>query len=79
MCSAEIHKDTGLKNGDQKGTLPAVPLQEETFRPAASDTPGGRRKPETTVTSVFIHVFSQACSKILEKNQVKSTQNSILT
>lgn len=63
MCSAEVYKDTALKNREPKGTLPAAPLQEETFGPAASDTPGGRRKPETTITSVFIHVFSHACPK----------------
>lgn len=79
MSSAAVHKDTVLKNWDQK-SLPAAALQKETFPPAASDTPGGRRKPETRVTSGFIHAFRQVSPKYLKITTFDTnTKDSILT
>lgn len=79
MSPAEVHKDAALKNRDQK-SLPAAALQKETFPPAASDTPGGRRKPETRVTSGFIYLFRQISPKYLKITTCDTnTKDSILT
>lgn len=57
IMSSEPQRYRTEEQGPEQ-VLPAAAPQEETFRSEASDTPGGRRKPETRVTSDFIHTFS---------------------